>query len=255
MKKLINTVLKIVLTKKLFSKLLLIYNEYIGGYKSITYSQQGEDMVLRRLFVNQTSGFYVDVGAHHPKRFSNTYHFYKIGWRGINIDAMPQSMKRFERVRPRDINLELGISDAKNKLAYFMFNDSAFNTFSEQLKSKYESTKYENINGCRLVGEVDIEVFPLREVLDRYHKNMKIDFMNIDVEGFDLNVIKSNDWEIYRPVYLMVEYLNNSKDNALMKNGCLKTNEIIEYMSSVDYDVFSKTVNTLFFKDRLISPH
>ena len=61
----------------------------------MSYSQQGEDMILKSLFQDHQSGFYVDVGAHHPSRFSNTYFFYLRGWRGINIDAMPGSMAAF----------------------------------------------------------------------------------------------------------------------------------------------------------------
>ena len=68
-------------------------------YGLISYSQEGEDMILRRLFETRRRGFYVDVGAHHPRRFSNTYYFYRQGWSGINIDAAPGSMKLFDRLR------------------------------------------------------------------------------------------------------------------------------------------------------------
>jgi hypothetical protein len=64
-------------------------------YLNQSYSQEGEDMVLYRTFETVKEGFYVDVGAHHPDRFSNTYKFYKQGWRGINIDAMPGGMDPF----------------------------------------------------------------------------------------------------------------------------------------------------------------
>ena len=73
----------------------------------VFYSQQGEDIILHRMFEWQEQGFYIDVGAHHPTRFSNTYKFYKRGWTGINVDAMPGSMTAFNRLRPKDINIEL----------------------------------------------------------------------------------------------------------------------------------------------------
>ena len=76
-----------------------------------SWSQEGEDMILHRIFGGKKSGFYVDVGAHHPKRFSNTYFFYCHGWRGINIDAMPGRMKLFNQWRPKDINLEMGVAE------------------------------------------------------------------------------------------------------------------------------------------------
>lgn len=68
-----------------------------------SYSQEGEDVVLRRLFDSQPSGFYVDIGAHHPVRLSNRYYFYRCGWRGLSVDAAPGSMEMFRRLRPRDI--------------------------------------------------------------------------------------------------------------------------------------------------------
>ena len=72
-------------------------------------------MLLDRFLCQRPSGFYVDVGAHHPIRFSNTFRLYRKGWRGLNIDANPGSMKRFHHTRPRDINIEAAVSiPAKN---------------------------------------------------------------------------------------------------------------------------------------------
>ena len=94
-------------------KFLLRIKEYFDYKKS--YAQDGEDVALAAFYDTQKGykGFYVDIGAHHPKRFSNTYFFYKKGWSGINIDAMPGSMHGFRLLRTRDINLEMGISREK----------------------------------------------------------------------------------------------------------------------------------------------
>ena len=72
------------------------YNLYLNSHENIYFSQEGEDVILRRIFEDQKNGFYIDIGAHHPKRFSNTYYFYDRGWEGINIDATPGSMKFFK---------------------------------------------------------------------------------------------------------------------------------------------------------------
>ena len=114
MKKIINKILP-----NSFKELIRsVKKKYIdgGGYWLKSYSQEGEDIILARIFGKQQNGFYVDVGAHHPYRFSNTYFFYKRGWKGINIDAMPGSMKIFNKYRPRDKNIEAGISDTKKKI-------------------------------------------------------------------------------------------------------------------------------------------
>ena len=101
-----------------------------------SWSQEGEDQILRRIFEGQRIGFYVDVGAHHPKRFSNSYLFYKRGWHGINIDAMPGSMRVFDATRPRDINLEMGIGLSIGQLDYYVFDEPAFNRFSKEISEK-----------------------------------------------------------------------------------------------------------------------
>src|SRR5690554_5496726 len=84
---------------------------HYGSHYKINYSQEGEDQVLKRIFENQNSGFYVDIGAYHPFKYSNTMHFYRQGWRGINIDASKNSMVEFNKHRPKDINIELAVSD------------------------------------------------------------------------------------------------------------------------------------------------
>ena len=129
----LKKLIKFILPRKVVRVITDLKNYYLDGYALKSYSQEGEDMILRRLFENQTKGFYVDVGAHHPIRFSNTYFFYKKGWRGINIDAMPGSMKLFNKIRPRDINIEKAISDKKEVLTYYVFNDPALNGFSKKL--------------------------------------------------------------------------------------------------------------------------
>lgn len=168
-----------------------------------SYSQEGEDLLLGRIFEGQKNGFYVDVGAHHPLRFSNTYRFYKQGWHGINIDAMPNSMKLFNRVRPRDINLETPIGQDNQTLQYYIFNERALNTFKSDIAKKIlQIPHYE------LIETKTLKIRSLKNVLDQFLPPLqKIDFMSIDVEGLDLEVLQSNDWTRYRPKILLVEML------------------------------------------------
>ena len=108
---------KKIIPQKYHEIILGIRNGFLDGYSLKSYSQEGEDMILKRFFEGKQRGFYVDVGSHHPKRFSNTYFFYKTGWRGINIDPMPGSMKLFDKIRTRDINLECGIFESEDELS------------------------------------------------------------------------------------------------------------------------------------------
>jgi FkbM family methyltransferase len=211
----------------------------MSDYGLGAYSQEGEDILLKRIFeyrkVND-GGFYVDVGAHHPQRFSNTYFYYKRGWRGINIDATPDSMKLFDEIRPDDINIECAISDTEEKLTYYMFNEPALNSFDKEL-----SIKRDKLANYNIIEEKEIYTKRLETILDKYLlKEVEIDFLSIDVEGFDFKVIQSNNWNKYRPKVVLVEIL--SKDiNEMM------VHESYKFMKSLGYRYYAKTVGTHFF--------
>jgi len=207
------------------------------GYATKSYSQEGEDMILRRIFEYSEPGFYVDIGAHHPKRFSNTYYFYRKGWRGINIDATPGSMKLFNKERGGDINLEIAVANEKREMTYYIFNEPAVNTFDEKFLDKAIDDGYE------MIRKQKIETIALKEILTEYlPKNKKIDFMSVDVEGFDLEVLKSNDFDLFRPSYILVE-CHGADVNEI------EHNDIYNFLREKNYDFFGKTVLTLIFKE------
>ena len=206
-----------------------------------SWSQEGEDLILRRIFGGQGVGFYIDVGAHHPKRFSNTYLFYRRGWRGINIDAMPGSMKLFDKKRPRDINLEMGIGTNVGELDYYVFNEPALNGFSKELSERHES---DSVYKLREIMKVQVQ--PLLQVLNSHlNSNQQIDFMSVDVEGLDFDVLKSNDWSKYRPKFVLAEILGSSLHE-------IQQGEIAQFMRDQNYVLYAKCVNTVFFQDSLV---
>ena len=197
-------------------------------------------MILRRIFEEKRGGFFVDIGAHHPYRFSNTYLFYKQGWKGLNIDAMPGSMGVFCKKRPRDINIEIGVGEENCELKYYIFNEPALNGFSKELSNNREK----NDDPYRIIQTKIIKVKPLVEILDEYlPQNQIMDFMSIDVEGKDLSVLRSNNWEKYRPQFVLVEILESSLND-------LKQNPVKEFMVNQGYEIFAKSMNTVFFRDR-----
>lgn len=215
-----------------------IRNFYFDGFAIKSYAQEGEDIVLKRIFSGQSTGFYVDVGAHHPMRFSNTYSFYKLGWSGINIEPNPNSFNLFTKYRSRDINLNYGIAKNKGNLEYYMFDESALNTFdADVLNNRKTNTYYKHTK------TIHIDVMPLADMLKQHIPNdIKVDFLSIDVEGLDLEVLISNDWQKYRPNWVLVEQLNLKDIEHL-------DFETHHYMKSVGYVLFAKTFNTLFYKD------
>lgn len=206
---------------------------------SRSYSQDGEDMILKALFESKKGykGFFVDVGAHHPVRFSNTKYFYDRGWKGINIEPTPNAIKAFKLFRKRDINLNIGIGSNEDSLTFYCFNEPALNSFSKEVSEKIHQSggKY------RIIKEEKIEVLPLAKVFDKYlPKGQTIDFISIDVEGLDYNVLLSNDWEKYQPEIILVEENVNVDE--------LGNSPIYKFLKSKGYSFFAKTLRTCIYK-------
>jgi len=220
-------------------KKLLELIKAIPRHGDVFFSQEGEDMLLRRHFGGKECGFYVDVGAHDPCRFSNTYWFYRRGWRGINIDPLPGVMVSFAKLRPRDINLELAMSSHSQNLTYYMFNEPALNTFDPLLAHNRDGKQ-----GNRIVSENVLVTRSLKSVFGEYlPEGQRIDFLTVDVEGCDLDVLRSNDWTVYRPEVVLAEDVN-----AVDIKQALEGNVTL-YMANVGYVLVAKTVNTLFYRD------
>lgn len=208
-------------------------------FQNHSFAQEGEDMVLSRLFEGKTNGIFVDVGAHHPFRFSNTYLFYRKGWRGINIDPLPTSKTLFDLHRPEDENLCIGISNSEVELTYYMFNEPALNTFDEQ-----EAHKKNGVNNGQfyIIDKKQIATKKLSTVLNASKIATKnIDFLSIDVEGLDIEVLESNDWEKFRPEVVLVEELSTNISKIMEESVVHK------FMQSKSYHLFYKTVNTSFY--------
>lgn len=232
----IKKIVRALLPEKIIKIITNIKNNYFNGYALKSYSQEGEDMILRRIFENQKTGFYVDVGAHHPFRFSNTYFFYRQGWRGINIDAMPGSIDIFKKFRSEDINLEIPIGNGDQVLTYYSFNEPALNGFSEKLSHERNGK-----NGYFIKQEIKMKISKLSSVLDEFLPEDKlIDFLTIDVEGLDFDILQSNDWVKYKPKCILIEILSSSLHE-------IEQNEIAVFLKNIGYVVYAKAVNTVFF--------
>lgn len=192
------------------------------------------------LFQTRSTGFYVDVGAHHPQRYSNTHAFHLRGWRGINIDPLPDFKAAFDRARPNDINLNVGISDTSGELTYTLFNDPALNTFDDAL-----ARSRDGLNGFSIIGTRVVPTFTLRDVFDKYlPHNVRISFLTIDVEGLDLQVLRSNDWTRFRPEVVVSEL------DAQYVVGDFSSSPIAVYMDGLGYRPMSKLFRSIIFVDR-----
>lgn len=211
---------------------ILLKRGYFGidGDAKTSFSQMGEDRILSAIFAKKKNGFYVDVGAYHPKLYSNTYLLYLQGWNGINIDPMPNSMKLFDKVRPRDINLEIAIAKENKKMEYYIFNEPALNGFSKNIsKSRHAKGHY------KIIRKTNIVTHSLSGILKKYVTGDRaIDLLNVDVEGLDLSVLQSNDWEKFVPKVIVVEDLELTLEN-------LRKSQIYKFLHKKQYIFYAKT--------------
>lgn len=226
----------VTLSSLVLKTLVHILNRYLGR----SNSQKGEDLMIDKYFNHKKNGFYIDVGACHPQRLNNTKLFYDRGWRGINIEPNPERIKLFLRDRKRDINLNIGIGTVKKIAVFYELEHAGVSTFSKE-----EADSLLNL-GHKLRKKINVPMYRLEDIMKKYVK-VDIDFMSVDTEAMDLEVLKSNNWGKFRPKLLCVEtidfvdLLTSSKEN-------LKRKETISgYLLGKGYEeFFTNGLNTVY---------
>lgn len=190
---------------------------------TISWSQGGEDLALLAYLKDIKNGSYIDVGAHHPDRFSVTRHLYQRGWSGVNLEANPALLEEFERRRSRDINLNFAVG-VKDQYELAVFNESAISTINLEWREKFKQEK-QTINRM-----VTVPGKTLLEVIDKYFPARQLDLLTVDAEGSDLEVLESLQLETLaphrKPVWIMVETVgelthaqNQEHVKLLLSNG------------------------------------
>ena len=202
----------------------------------------GEDLFIKEYFKKNKKGFYVDVGSYHPLDGNNTQLLYKKGWDGINIDINYYSIKLFNFLRKRDINIFSGVSNKKGNLTmYYRKEINMLNTLNENIaKIHFRNGYYKK----------KIKVNTLNYLLKKNLKKIKkIDFINIDVEGNELNVLKSFNLNIYKPKLICIE-IHNSKEMYGSDYTYLKTNKVHKYLISKKYKVIWNNKYSFIFENK-----
>jgi FkbM family methyltransferase len=168
----------------------------------ISYAQNFEDVLLDRCFRDVSDGFYIDVGAWDPIFDSVTHHFYAKGWTGINIEPNPEFYERLRAARPRDTNLKLAVGDRENTTQPFTIlsggGTSTLRTLPEPYLSNLESRGF-------LPQRVAVQTTTLAKVCRDHVGSRKIDFLKVDVEGWEEKALRGHDWDRWRPKVLVVE--------------------------------------------------
>lgn len=163
-----------------------------------SYAQNGEDVLLERLFRDVSAGFYIDVGANDPVELSVTKHFYDRGWRGINIEPGAESFRRLSAERTRDQNLNRGLAEAPGERRFYELpGQSVLSTFSPEQAALYRADGQE-------VVERLLQVSTLAQVCADLVDG-PIHFLAIDVEGYERQVLEGADWKRWRPMVVLIE--------------------------------------------------
>lgn len=214
---------------------------------SYTYSQFGEDLIMHHLFyqLGISKPSYLDIGANEPKTISNTYLFYERGSSGVLVEPNPALAKKLEGERPRDTTLNIGIGlGAEDEADFYVFPDDAngLGTFSEA------DARYWGETGMKGRGKIFFEkiikmpLLPVNTVIEKFFSSQSPDFISLDVEGLDLEILQSMDLDKYRPLLFCIETLMYDANQQTTKNQAL-----INFMLEKDYFVYADTrVNTIF---------
>jgi len=208
----------------------------------ISYAQRGEDTLVLDILVSElqrpVGGFYVDLGAFHPRYLSNTQILKLLNWTGINIDANEDAISLFNAERPEDLNLCCGVASAEGELVFHKFEGGAINTFSTEM-AEYQ---YKN-SGAKIVSKNVVPVRTINQILEeKLPEGRSIDYMNIDLEGFDRAVLKSLDLVRFRPAVISIELFDVDILNLI-------TDPTVSHLYANEYKLASVARDTYIFFD------
>jgi FkbM family methyltransferase len=164
-----------------------------------SFAQNYEDVMLRRAFPDVQKGFYIDVGANHPQEDSVTHFFYMSGWRGINIEPSSQYLKLLEAARPEDVNLGVACGSQSGVGRLHVIADTGLSTTVTQYADLAKAS------GHVIDNLMEVKIVRLDEIIEEFCKGREIDFLKIDVEGAEFDVLKGIDLKRYRPKIIVVE--------------------------------------------------
>ena len=223
---------------KFIKRIYIYYNIYIRNIKFLFKSSQfNEDLKILKIFKEKEKGFYVDIGCYHPVRYNNTYRMFKLGWKGMNIDLNPFSIELFNVARPTDLNICTAVSNKKVGNLYFNHELSPENTLE-----KNHAVFYEKTFGLKIKKFKKIKTKKLSEI---FHKNRiyKVDFLNIDAEGHELNILKSINLKKFDIKVICVEVLKHNL------KAIIESKKVIRHLNKNGFKFkFRVGINSVFIR-------
>lgn len=164
----------------------------------ISYAQNFEDVILWRVLKHIRNGFYIDVGANDPETDSVTKAFYDKGWCGLNLEPVDEWYNKLENERPRDINLKIFAGSQKGNIDFYTIANTGLSTCDESIAKRHEKDLAVE------VVKTNVPVDTLTAIIS-HHEISTINFLKIDVEGAEKEVLLGIDLESIRPWIILVE--------------------------------------------------
>ena len=172
---------------------------WLRGTLKGSFAQHGEDRFLLEYFGIRV-GCYIDVGANHPYKLSNTYLLYRKGWRGINIEPIPALHGKIARKRPQDLNLNIGIGRERGSMTFYEMHPNVLSTFNREVQEALVRT-----GQARLRNTYEVPIRSVTDVYREYMSGADLDLLLIDTEGFEMDVLNGIDWDLFRPKLIVIE--------------------------------------------------
>jgi len=174
---------------------------WLTGILRGSFAQHGEDKFIADFFGNRPSGFYIDIGASHPFRISNTFGLYRAGWRGITVEPIPRLVRLHRRWRPEDTILPSAVGTAGGTLSFYEMTPSVLSTLDRTTAERYQSEGLAVL--CRTYP---IDVIPINDILAKaLALGGQIDLLSIDIEGLDIAILSKIDFSRFRPALICLE--------------------------------------------------
>ncbi len=221
-------------------KLLENLRRWLGKDSHLSFSQAGEDQIIRFLLSDIQQGFYVDIGCNDPVRISNTYSLYQRGWSGLNIDLDETCINQHRALKPRDTSLIAAVSNEEKEMTVYEFEDTEVNTLAREVYHRWKFIwKFKQTR--------QITTTTLQQIFEENNiTHTDIDLLSIDVEGLDFQVLQSFDIEQYRPKLIVIELMQLN----LASLTDLRENEIYIYLKDNGYLLSAYSGLNAFFIDQ-----
>jgi hypothetical protein len=229
------------LLQKIFYKIIFLLTKFFFRLKIMrSFSQEGEDLIIERILnfnkIKSKDIFYLDIGAGHPIRYSNTLFFYHKDAKGITVDANYKNIFLHKFLRPKDLSFNFLLGNSNEVVEYYKFKQTELNTTSQSKVNELAKKNIFPIDKEKIIQK-KFSDFCNNELKD---KLSKINFFNIDIEGGELELIKLIDWTNFNPNIICIEIASNNFNEIF-------ESEIYKIILSQKYKLFSKLYNSVIF--------